>query len=63
MRGSSLLWFTAVLAAATGSPMGSVQHPLLTPQFESLFAGQLTIASILNTTGPFGIRIHGVVSG
>lgn len=67
MRGfSSLPSFTAILAAGAGAAVVSAQSPttLPTPQFEPLFAGQLTIApGGLNTTGPFGVRLHGVVSG
>ncbi|KAI1783749.1 hypothetical protein LXA43DRAFT_1067373 [Ganoderma leucocontextum] len=62
MRCSSFLSsLAAILAASTAAV--SAQTPLPTPKFEALFAGVLTIASSLNTTGPFGTRIHVAISG
>ncbi|PIL36399.1 hypothetical protein GSI_00087 [Ganoderma sinense ZZ0214-1] len=62
MRFSSLFSsLTAVLAASTAAVLA--QSPLPTPKFEALFAGQFTISSSPNTTGPFGTRVHFVISG
>ncbi|KAM5530168.1 hypothetical protein V8D89_008629 [Ganoderma adspersum] len=51
----------AVLAASTAAVLA--QSPLPTPKFEALFAGQFTISSSPNTTGPFGTRVHFAISG
>ncbi|PIL23494.1 hypothetical protein GSI_14805 [Ganoderma sinense ZZ0214-1] len=57
----SLSSLAAILAATT--VMVSAQNPLPTPQFEPLFAGEITLTSGINTTSPFGTRVHYDVSG
>ena len=64
MRGASfLLSLAAILPAVMGINTVSAQSPLPTPQFEPLFAGQVSISSRRNTTGLFGTRIHYAISG
>ncbi len=65
MRCSLLLSLrpAATLAAVAVAAVVSGQSPLPTPQFEPLFAGQITITSGRNTTGPFGTRVHYAISG
>ena len=55
----------AVVGAVTAAAMVPTQGPPPTPQFEPLFVGQVAIDTVntLNTTGPFGVRFHGVSSG
>ncbi|KAM5530164.1 hypothetical protein V8D89_016166 [Ganoderma adspersum] len=36
----------------------SAQSSLPPPQFTAIFTGQISEATQMNTTGPFGIRIH-----
>ena len=58
--------FLSSLAFATLTAITTVvfaQSPLPTPQFEPLFAGQITITSGINTTSPFGTRVHYAISG
>ncbi|KAI1792611.1 hypothetical protein LXA43DRAFT_1093569 [Ganoderma leucocontextum] len=64
MRCSSFLSsLAAILAASTAAVSAQTVTPLPTPKFEALFAGVFTIASSLNTTGPFGTRVHFAISG
>ncbi|KAM5533392.1 hypothetical protein V8D89_012942 [Ganoderma adspersum] len=59
---SFLSSLAAILATATAVVV-SAQSPLPTPQFEPLFTGQFTLASGINTTSPFGTRVHYPITG
>lgn len=63
MRCSLFLSSLAAILATATPVVVSAQSPLPTPQFEPLFTGQFTLSSGINTTGPFGTRVHYPITG
>ncbi|EJF58022.1 hypothetical protein BD309DRAFT_867422 [Dichomitus squalens] len=54
--------FLASIAAA-GALAVAAQTAEPSPEFQSIFVGQLVNEPYTNTTGPFGFRVHAPVSG